>query len=149
MTVLTYKAEESVLFAFADDFIPRWPTNFVMLDPDTLAGADMFENFFVLRLPAGSEENAEDDPTATRFRWENGTNNSAKYKMDHLCNFHVGEVITQMQKCTPVLLGPECILYVTSVGGIGAMVPFEMRDDLDFFVHLEMFLRIEALPLCG
>jgi len=35
------------------------------------------------------------------------------------------------------------------MGGIGALLPFETREDLDFFLHLEMYLRIEAQPLCG
>jgi splicing factor 3B subunit 3 len=57
--------------------------------------------------------------------------------------------VTKLQKCTPVALGSECILYVTSMGSIGAFVPFESREAIDFFTHLEMYLRLEALPLCG
>ncbi len=34
-------------------------------------------------------------------------------------------------------------------GGLTALVPFETREEIDFFVHLEMYLRIEAQPLCG
>jgi hypothetical protein len=39
-------------------------TNFCLLDEDTLAGVDKFENFFVSRIPQGCEEEAEDDPLA-------------------------------------------------------------------------------------
>ena len=35
------------------------------------------------------------------------------------------------------------------MGGIGALLPFESKEDIDFFVHLEMYLRIESQPLCG
>jgi splicing factor 3B subunit 3 len=28
-------------------------------------------------------------------------------------------------------------------------MPFETREEVDFFVHLEMYLRIESQPLCG
>lgn len=30
------------------------------------------------------------------------------------------------------------------MGSIGALLPFESKEDLDFFVHLEMYLRIES-----
>lgn len=29
------------------------------------------------------------------------------------------------------------------------MLPFTSREDVDFFVHLEMYLRQENPPLCG
>jgi hypothetical protein len=37
-----------------------------MLDEDTLAGVDKFENFFVTRLPTGCEDEAEDDPSGNK-----------------------------------------------------------------------------------
>lgn len=35
------------------------------------------------------------------------------------------------------------------MGGICAFLPFEKKEELDFFTHLEMFLRIESQPLSG
>jgi splicing factor 3B subunit 3 len=35
------------------------------------------------------------------------------------------------------------------LGGLGAMLPFTSREDVDFFNHLEMHLRQENPPLCG
>jgi splicing factor 3B subunit 3 len=35
------------------------------------------------------------------------------------------------------------------MGGLNAFVPFETRGDVEFFSHLEMYLRIEAQSLCG
>ncbi|CAJ1460493.1 unnamed protein product [Effrenium voratum] len=32
---------------------------------------------------------------------------------------------------------------------IGAFYPFAGKDELDFFQHLEMFVRAEKPPLCG
>ena len=80
--VLKYKPEEAQLYIFADDVLNRWLTSFTMLDNDTLAGVDKFENFFVCRLPPGCEDDAEDDPTATKFKWENGYLNGAAFKME-------------------------------------------------------------------
>jgi splicing factor 3B subunit 3 len=92
--VLKYKPEEAQLYIFADDVLKRWVTNFCMLDNDTIAGVDKFENLFINRLPSGCEDDAEDDPTATKFKWENGYLNGAAFKMDPICQFFMGEVGT-------------------------------------------------------
>lgn len=46
-------------------------------------------------------------------------------------------------------LPPQVLLYTTMMGGIGALVPLQSRDDADFFSLLEMHLRQENPPLCG
>ena len=43
----------------------------------------------------------------------------------------------------------EVLLYTTLLGGIGALLPFTSRQDLEFCQALEMHLRQEAPPLCG
>eukprot|EP01015_Nassula_variabilis_P029884 TRINITY_DN6492_c0_g1_i9.p2 TRINITY_DN6492_c0_g1~~TRINITY_DN6492_c0_g1_i9.p2 ORF type:complete len:124 (-),score=29.53 TRINITY_DN6492_c0_g1_i9:87-458(-) len=58
-------------------------------------------------------------------------------------------LITCLLKTSLVSTSQEVILYGTSSGSIGAFYPFETREDIDFFLHMEMYLRIEALPLCG
>ena len=35
------------------------------------------------------------------------------------------------------------------MGNISCFVPIETKEDVDFFTHLEMYLRIESQPLCG
>ena len=35
------------------------------------------------------------------------------------------------------------------MGSIGALYPFDNKEDIDFFLHLEMYMRVEHLPLCG
>ena len=82
--VLKFKPEEILLYTFADDVLNRWLTSFTLLDHDTVAGVDKFENVFVTRLPLGCEHDAEDDPTATKFKWENGYLNGAAFKMDEM-----------------------------------------------------------------
>jgi splicing factor 3B subunit 3 len=83
--VLKFKPEEVQLYIFADDVLNRWLTSFCLLDQDTIAGVDKFENIFVSRLPLGCENDAEDDPTATKFKWENGYLNGAAFKMEEIC----------------------------------------------------------------
>ncbi len=55
----------------------------------------------------------------------------------------MGEIICGMQKASLVSTANEVIIYTTSMGGIGAFYPFETREDVDFFMHLELFLRTE------
>ena len=45
--------------------------------------------------------------------------------------------------------GMEAVLYATVTGRIGALVPFTSREDVDFYTHLEMYMRQEKPPLCG
>jgi len=33
------------------------------------------------------------------------------------------------------------------MGSIGALMPFDLKEEVDFFLHLEMYIRLEALPL--
>lgn len=58
-----YKRDENAIYVFADDTAPRWMTCAQQLDYDTVAGADKFGNVCVLRLPAQSSEEVEEDPT--------------------------------------------------------------------------------------
>lgn len=147
--VLKYKPDEIQLYTFADDVINRWLTSFVMLDQDTVAGVDKFENFFVCRLPPGCEDDAEDDPTATKFKWENGYLNGAAFKMEEVCQFFLGEVGTSLAKAKLSPGASDSLIIGTTSGSLIALMPFETREEIDFFVHLEMYLRIEAQPLCG
>jgi splicing factor 3B subunit 3 len=75
--VLKYKPDENQLYIFADDVLKRYTNGFCLLDEDTVCGVDKFENLFVTRVPAGIEEDAEDDPTAIKFKWESGMLNGA------------------------------------------------------------------------
>lgn len=67
-----------------------------MLDEDTVCGVDKFENMFVVRIPTGIEEDAEDDPTASKFKWESGMLNGAQAKFEQISQYFIGEVGTQV-----------------------------------------------------
>ncbi len=129
--------------------IPRWITSFTLLDHDTVVGADKFENVFVLRLPPGCDEEADEDPTASKFKWESGYLSGAAFKMEQICQYHVGDVVTSIHKAKLTPGSSECLVYGTAMGGLGALVPFETREEVDFFVHFEMYLRLENLSLVG
>ena len=120
-----------------------------MLDFDTIAGADKFENVFILRLPPGCDEEADEDPTASKFKWESGYLSGAAFKMEQICQYHVGDLVTSIHKTKLTPGSSECLIYGTAMGGIGALVPFDSREEVDFFVHFEMYLRLENLSLVG
>lgn len=146
--VLKYKPDENQLYIFADDVLKRFTNAFCLLDEDTVCGVDKFENMYVVRVPAGIEEDAEDDPTASKFKWESGMLNGAQSKMEQISQYFMGEVATAVQK-VQTSKGSDIIYCATTMGGICAFLPFETKEELDFFTHLEMFLRIEAQPLAG
>jgi splicing factor 3B subunit 3 len=69
--------------------------------------------------------------------------------MEQISSFYVGEVITSIQKTTLATSGNDIILYSTINGTIGALCPFETREDVDFFLHLEMYVRNLTPSLSG
>ena len=69
--------------------------------------------------------------------------------MGTLVNYHVGEMVTSIHKTSLMPGGSEALIYTTLMGGIGALVPFGSREDVDFFTHLEMHMRQERPPLAG
>ena len=65
-----------------------------------------------------------------------------------MAQFYVGEVITKIVK-TSLTRAKDVLIYTTIMGRIGALVPFEIPDDVDYFSGLEMYLRNENLSLTG
>ncbi|KAL9259372.1 Spliceosome-associated protein 130 B-like protein [Drosera capensis] len=144
-----YRRDENQLYIFADDVYPRWLTASHHVDFDTMAGADKFGNLYFVRLPQDVSDEIEEDPTGGKIKWEQGKLNGAPNKVEEIVQFHVGDVITSLQKASLIPGGGECIIYATVMGSLGALLPFTSRDDVDFFSHLEMHLRQEHPPLCG
>jgi len=141
-----YKRTENTLTMFADEAAPRWLTSACVIDLNTLAGADKFGNVFVVRLP---QEVSDDVDDAQLLTTGDGLVNGAPSKADAIVHFHIGDTVTSLQK---VALGPGCaevLLYTTLQGGIGALLPFSSKEDLELLTALEMHLRQEAPPLCG
>ncbi len=147
--VLRYKPNENQLYLFADDSLTRWLTCAAVLDYDTIAGCDKFENFFVYRLPQGCDEESEEDPMGSKYKWDVGYLNGAAYKMELIAQYHKGDLITAIKRCSLNGSSETLLVYGTSSGSIGVFTPFDTREEVDFFVHLEMYLRIESQPLCG
>ncbi|KAK1571910.1 hypothetical protein Q3G72_024778 [Acer saccharum] len=144
-----YRRDENQLYIFADDCVPRWLTASHHIDFDTMAGADKFGNIYFVRLPQDVSDEIEEDPTGGKIKWEQGKLNGAPNKVEEIVQFHVGDLVTSMQKASLVPGGGEGVIYGTAMGSLGAMLAFTSRDDVDFFSHLEMHMRQEHPPLCG
>jgi len=144
-----YKRTENQLIIFADDTNSRWITSSCLLDYDTVAGADKFGNITVIRLPQDISDEIDEDPTGNKALWDRGLLNGASQKADIIVNFHIGEIVTSLQRATLIPGGSESLVYTTLSGGVGMLVPFTAHEDHDFFQHLEMHMRTELPPLCG
>lgn len=144
-----YKAQDNTLVTYADDTYPRWVTQACLLDYSTAAVADKFGNVCVLRLGQDVKDNIEEDPTGNKALWDRGLLNGASQKLEMLTVFHVGESISFLDLATMIPGGSEALVYTTLSGTVGMFVPFTSREDIDFFQHLEMYMRNENPPLCG
>ncbi|KXJ27295.1 Splicing factor 3B subunit 3 [Exaiptasia diaphana] len=144
-----YKARDNHLIVFADDVSPRWITCLSFIDYNTVAIADKFGNVSLVRLAQGSSDDVEEDPTGNKAFWDRGLLNGAQQKMENICNYYVGETVLSLQKATLIPGGSESLVYTTLSGGVGMLVPFVSREDIDFFQHLEMHLRSEHPSLVG
>jgi splicing factor 3B subunit 3 len=147
-TVLRWHAEDQQFLAIADDVAPRWVTSACLLDHDTLAATDKFENFIVLRIPPQCDDEEEMAPSM-RQKWEAGYLGGAFYKLDLICQFFLGDLATSLVKAKLSDGAAEVLVYGTSMGAIGVLLPLTRKEDVEFFVHLEMYLRSEVTPLCG
>lgn len=85
----------------------------------------------------------------TKYKWEMGYLGGAAYKLDLIAQFHKGELITSLKKCSLTGSDESLIVYGTTMGSIGVFMPFENREEVDFFVHLEMYLRAELQAITG
>jgi splicing factor 3B subunit 3 len=138
-----YKPPENRLLVFADDVQPRWTTAVTMVDYNTVAASDRFGNVFVNRLDAKVSEQVDDDPTGAGILHEKGMLMGAPHKTKMLCHFHVGDIITSLNKVALVPGGREVILYTGLHGTIGVLVPFVSKEDVDFISTLEQHMRTE------
>lgn len=148
-TVLRYNKEDKQIYAVADDVIPRWITDCCILDHDTIAAVDKFENVVVSRVPPSCYDDVEQDASSIRYKWEVGYLGGAYFKLDQVAHFYLGELATSIQRAELTDGGASVLLYGTTMGSLGALMPITRKEDVEFFVHLELYMRLEAPPICG
>lgn len=146
---MKYKPLENQIVIFADETMPRYITASTILDYNTLATADKFGNIAVCRLPTDVTDDIDEDPSGSRAIWDRGVLSGASQKAALLNHYHIGEGMNSVHKCSLIPGGSELIVYTTLSGGIGMLVPFSSKEDIDFFQHLEMHMRAEWSNLVG
>jgi splicing factor 3B subunit 3 len=145
--IVRYDASTNRLVLVANDPSPRPIVSQELLDWNTVAVGDKFGNICVLRLPRGTDT-ATADLTGQRALWDSSRDDTTA-RMETLCQYYVGEVVTSMTRSSLVAGGAECLIYVTVTGRIGALVPFTSREDVEFFTQLEGYLRTNAARPTG
>ncbi|KXS19436.1 hypothetical protein M427DRAFT_450591 [Gonapodya prolifera JEL478] len=145
----SYRRQDNRIIVFADDTTNRYTTCTTMVDYDTVVGGDKFGNFWVARLPSDVSQDLDDDPTGNKLVFEKGFLQGAAYKLQRVCEYFVGDTLTSITKTALVPGGREILVYTSMLGSIGIFVPFQSKEDVDFFQNLEFHLRNELPPICG
>ncbi|ETB61854.1 hypothetical protein YYC_01663 [Plasmodium yoelii 17X] len=147
--IFFYDSNQNLIRLISDDIIPRWITCSEILDHHTIIAADKFDSVFILRVP---EEAKQEEYGIANKCWYGGEviNSSTKNrKMEHIMSFHIGEIVTSLQKVKLSPTSSECIIYSTIMGTIGAFIPYDSKEELELTQHLEIILRTEKHSLCG
>ena len=140
--VVRYDAAQNRLVLIAVDANPRPIVAEELLDLNTVAVSDKFGNISILRVPKGAESTGSImDTTGSRALWEKDVSIP---KLEQLCQYYVGEVVTSMTRAALVAGGPESLIYVTVSGRMGALVPFTGREAVEFYESLHGELRTTA-----
>eukprot|EP00960_Hanusia_phi_P028625 747525-Hanusia_phi.AAC.1 len=138
-SLLRFNSLSNSFELFAEDRRARWLTVSCPLDFDTVAGADKFGNLFICRIPEEAATELEEEADAVQV--EAHLHRGAKHKLDEVAHVFLGETILGLQRSALVQGGTEAVIYGTILGGLGALQPFVSKEDVDFFLRLEMLLR--------
>uniref|UniRef100_A0A915DN08 Cleavage/polyadenylation specificity factor A subunit C-terminal domain-containing protein n=1 Tax=Ditylenchus dipsaci TaxID=166011 RepID=A0A915DN08_9BILA len=125
---MRYKKLENQLIVFCDETTPRY--------------------IWQCRYFAFAKECGRRSAGRSMHFWDRG-NLNATQKLEQVCQFYVGDMITSIQKTSLVPDSDDGLIYTTISGAIGMLVPFLSRDEFEFFQTLEMHMRVEFPPLCG
>ncbi|KAI1697446.1 CPSF A subunit region domain-containing protein [Ditylenchus destructor] len=94
-------------------------------------------------------EEVQEDPTGVEALWDRGNLNETSQKLEQICQFYIGDMITSLPKTSLVPGSDDGLVYSTISGSIGMLVPFLSRDEYESFQTLKMYMRVEFPPLCG
>ncbi|KAH8583415.1 splicing factor 3b [Cryptosporidium sp. chipmunk genotype I] len=132
----------------AKDPMSRWLTSACeILDYHTIAVSDKFDNIIVSRVPV---EASDDYSFVTSFT-DNNNNPSSTLLRTHQINtvaqFHLGDIVTCLQKSQLTSTSTETIVYGTVLGSIGSLSPIVNIEDLELLSKLEILLRKQKSSL--
>lgn len=115
-----------------------------MVDYETVACGDKFGNIFINRLPQRVSSSVDEDPTGSGILHEKGHLQGAAHKTNLMAHYHVGGIVTSINKTVLVAGGRDVLLYTTLNGSVGALIPFTSKDDIEFMTTLEMVSPVRS-----
>ena len=147
--VLRLNRADGQIHVVCDDFVQRYMSAMLVLDYNTVIGADKFDNVFVLRVPTEVREEQSSTGESTlgsgglRLGPDTAYILGKNNKFDLVCSFHVGETVTSLQKVVVSPGAAEVIMYSTLSGSVGALYPFNSKREYETFLALENQMRNE------
>lgn len=149
ITYLVYREDKNTLVPFADDVVPRWVTSTAMIDYSTCAGGDKFGNLWAVRVPDEVGGQADGDASRANLIFAKGYLHGTPNRLDPVVHVHVNDIPTSVVR-TPLVNGGKDVLFWTGLSGtIGALISLDSREDVDYFVKLERFVREEETSMVG
>jgi splicing factor 3B subunit 3 len=138
--VLKLNKVDGQLYVVCDDMLQRYMSCMLVLDYNTIIGADKFDNMFVSRVPP---EVREEQPAQSSLRLGPDTAYilGKTQKMDLIDQFHLGDTITSLHKVSLAPGASEVILYSTLSGAVGVLYPFTSKKEYELFLSVESNMR--------
>jgi len=150
VTYIVYKGgDANRLIPFADDTIQRWTSGMTMLDYETVAGGDKFGNLWVVRAPEQASKESDEEGIGGFIVNERSYLGGAPYRVELRAHTFTQDIPTSLQRTALVAGGQEVLFWSGLEGTMGILVPFQSREDVEFFSQLEGLLRQEEVPLAG
>lgn len=146
---VVYKYTENVIIPFVDDTIARWTTCTTMVDYETVAGGDKFGNLWLVRCPPKASEEADEEGSGAHLVHERSYLQGAPNKLNLMAHFYTQDIPMSLQKTQLVAGGRDVLVWGGLQGTVGVLIPFQSREDVDFFQNLELQMRNEDPPLAG
>lgn len=146
---VVYKYGDNRLIPFCDDMIPRLTTCTTMVDYETVAGGDKFGNLWLVRCPPKASTESDEDPAGGHLLHERSYLQGTPNRLSLQAHFYPSDIPTSITKTQLVAGGRDTLVWTGLQGTIGILVPFQTREDVDFFQTLEGSMRTEDAPLAG
>ncbi|KAJ2895181.1 hypothetical protein MKZ38_006846 [Zalerion maritima] len=149
VTYVVYKYESNKLIPFVDDMLARWTTCTTMVDYESVAAGDKFGNIWIVRCPEKASAESDEEGTGIHLIHSRDYLHGTPHRLSLMAHFFVQDIPTSITKTSLVVGGQDVLLWSGLQGTIGVLVPFQSREDADFFSTLEGHLRTEDPPLGG
>jgi splicing factor 3B subunit 3 len=149
VTYVVYKHGDNRLLPFADDTVARWTSAAAMIDYETTAGGDKFGNLWMVRCPEKVSEEADEEGAVAHLVHDKAYLQGTSNRLDLVAHFFTQDIPTSIQKVALVAGGKDVLLWAGLQGTIGVLIPFEQREDANFFQSLEEHMRKVDAPIAG